>query len=152
DLLLALDRQLTHVERNLSYYFSPNTHILGEGLALYVAGLALPELAASGRRAALGRRILIDGIARQIGPDGGHCERSAHYHRYTPDFYLLALVGSRLTADTAAQEFAEAVSRLAGAARLLADDRGRLTHVGDDDGGLMLPIAGREPADVRDSL
>src|SRR5207248_792447 len=35
DLVLALDRQLTHVERNLSYYFSPNTHLLGEALALY---------------------------------------------------------------------------------------------------------------------
>ena len=51
DLLLALDRQLTHVERNLSYYFSPNTHLLGEALALYVAGRALPE-----RRPARGAR------------------------------------------------------------------------------------------------
>ncbi len=48
DLLLGLDRQLTLVERNLSRYFSPNTHLLGEALALYVAGRALPEL----RRAA----------------------------------------------------------------------------------------------------
>ena len=37
----------THIERNLSHYFSPNTHLLGEALALYVAGRALPELAAS---------------------------------------------------------------------------------------------------------
>ena len=63
DLLLALDRQLAHVERNLSYYFSPNTHLLGEALALYVGGRPLPELAASGRRAALGRKILLDEIA-----------------------------------------------------------------------------------------
>ncbi|MEI4926994.1 hypothetical protein Q8G50_31255, partial [Klebsiella pneumoniae] len=50
DLLLGLDRQLAHVERNLSYYFSPNTHLLGEALALYVCGRALPELTASARR------------------------------------------------------------------------------------------------------
>src|SRR5690606_34458304 len=32
DLLLALDAQLTHVEQNLSRYFSPNTHLTGEAL------------------------------------------------------------------------------------------------------------------------
>src|SRR5204863_7936264 len=71
DLLAARDRQLAHVERNLSYYFSPNTHLLGEALALYVAGSALPDLAASARRRALGRTILLDEIGRQIGADGG---------------------------------------------------------------------------------
>ena len=45
----------THIERNLSHYFSPNTHLLGEALALYVAARALPVLRASARRAALGR-------------------------------------------------------------------------------------------------
>ncbi len=47
DMLIALDRQLTHVEQNLSYYFSPNTHLTGEALALYVCGTAFPELARS---------------------------------------------------------------------------------------------------------
>jgi len=152
DLLLGLDRQLTHIEHNLSYYFSPNTHLLGEGLALYAAGRALPELIASKRRAETGRRILIDGIARQIGADGGHCERSAHYHRYTLDFYLLAAAVARITHDPAAGLFDRAAARLASAARLLADDRGRLPHLGDDDGGMLLPLTGRDPLDAADSL
>ena len=153
DLLLALDRQLTHVERNLSYYFSPNTHLLGEALALYVSGAALPELAASGRRAALGRKVLLDEIPRQIAADGGHCERSTHYHRYTLDFYLLALIVARITGDdAAAARFGDAVARLGTAARVLSDDRGRMPHIGDDDGGALWPIAGRAPDDLRDSL
>jgi hypothetical protein len=152
DLLVALDRQLTQVERNLSYYFSPNTHLLGEALALYVAGRSLPELRRSPQREALGRRILLDEIGRQIAPDGGHCELSTHYQRYTLDFYLLALIVSRVTDDAAAGEFERAVTRLACATRLLADDQGRLPHLGDDDGGALFPIAGREPDDVRDSL
>jgi uncharacterized heparinase superfamily protein len=152
DLLLALDRQLTHVERNLSYYFSPNTHLLGEALALYVCGRALPELAASPRREALGRRILVDEIERQIAADGGHVERSTHYHRYTLDFYALALAIARITGDDAAGLFQPAVERLASALRLLADDTGRVPHLGDDDGGMLLPLTGRAPDDVRDSL
>ncbi len=152
DLLVALDRQLTHVERNLSHYFSPNTHLLGEALALYVCGRGLPLLARSAGREALGRRILLDEAGRQIAADGGHCERSTHYHRYTLDFYLLALAIARITGDPAAAEFAATVSRLADAARLLADDEGRMPLIGDDDGGMLFPIAGRPPADIRDSL
>src|SRR6185295_12377543 len=49
DLLVGLDRQLSHVAHNLSTYFSPNTHLSGEALALYTAGTALPELTASTR-------------------------------------------------------------------------------------------------------
>jgi hypothetical protein len=152
DLLLAIDRQLTQVERNLSYYFSPNTHLLGEALALYVAGRSLPELRRSPDREALGRRVLLTEIGRQIAPDGGHRELSTHYQRYTLDFYLLALIVARLTGDAAAADFEQAVARLACATRLLADDHGRLPHLGDDDGGALFPIAGRSPDDVRDSL
>jgi Heparinase II/III-like protein/Heparinase II/III N-terminus len=153
DLLVALDRQLAHVERNLSHYFSPNTHLLGEALALYVAGRALPELAASQRRASTGRRILLQEIDRQIAVDGGHCERSTHYHRYTLDFYSLALTSARHTGDDeAAGRFEDAVARLGSAARLLADDHGRVPHIGDDDAGALMRMMGRAPDDLRDSL
>ena len=152
DLLTGLDRQLTQIERNLSYYFSPNTHLLGEALALYVAGRALPELAASGRRARLGREILVTQMSRQIAIDGGHAERSMHYHRYTLDFYLLALAIACITDDPIAAAFEATVGRLASAARLLANDAGRLPNIGDDDGGMLLPIAGRYLDDIRDSL
>ncbi len=153
DLLGALDRQLTHIERNLSHYFSPNTHLLGEALALYVTGRTLPELTASPRRAARGRALLVQEIGRQIGTDGGHRERSTHYHRYALDFYALALIVARQTGDCAAAvAFADAVSRTAAAARLLADDNGRVPHVGDDDGGALMPILERDPDDMRASL
>jgi hypothetical protein len=152
DLLLGLDRQLTHIERNLSYYFSPNTHLLGEALALYVSGRALPELSASARHQEAGRRILLAEINRQIASDGGHREQSTHYHRYTLDFYLLALIVARITDDPAATTFGHAVSRLGSAARLLATDRGRVPHIGDDDGGALMPMTGRAPDDLRDSL
>jgi hypothetical protein len=148
DLLLGIDRQLSQVEENLSRYFSPNTHLTGEALGLYVCGSALPELAGSRRWVQTGRDVLLDQLDRQVCADGGHAERSTHYHRYTLDYYLLALVVAGLTGDGCAGTFAEAVGRLARAARLLADDDGRLPQVGDDDGGMLFPICGRDPADV----
>jgi len=153
DMLAGIDRQLTHVEHHLSYYFSPNTHLTGEALALYVVGHAFPELAASERWVATGRRILLQEIDRQILADGGHAERSTHYQRYTLDFYLLALLTARRAADVdAARTFASAAMRLADFTRLIADDEGRIPLIGDDDGGMLWPISGRECSDVRDSL
>jgi uncharacterized heparinase superfamily protein len=152
DLLVALDRQLAHVERHLSFYFSPNTHLLGEALGLYVAGQALPFLRASKARVALGRRILVDEIPRQIASEGSHRERSSHYHRYALDFYLIALAVARITGDAAAAPFADAVERMSVAALALSDDHGRFAHFGDDDGGTALPICGRALDDIHGSV
>lgn len=153
DLLVGLERQLSHVQQNLSLYFSPNTHLTGEALALYVCGRALPELVPAAAWADTGRQVLLEQIERQIGRDGGHVERSTHYQRYTLDFYLLALAMARLSDDEAcADRFADAVDRLATATRLYADDEGQLPLIGDDDGGVLFPMCGRPVSDVRDSL
>ena len=101
DLLVALDRQLTHVAHNLSTYFSPNTHLSGEALALYAVSTAFPELRRSRARAAAGRTILLREAQTQVRADGGHAELSAHYHRYSTDFYLLALMVARASNDEA---------------------------------------------------
>ena len=152
DLLMALDRQLDHVEQNLSRYFSPNTHLTGEALALYVAGRALPELARSAPRETTGRNILLEEAHRQVLRDGAHAERSAHYHRYSTDFYLLALNIAQVTGDPAQDAFRETATRQARVLRTLADETGRLPLLGDDDGGQLFPICGRPPADCSDSL
>jgi hypothetical protein len=152
DLLAAIDRQLRHVEQNLSRYFSPNTHLLGEALALYVAGRTLP-LRRAARWADVGRSVLVDEIGRQINGDGGHAELSTHYHRYTLDMYLLAQSVARHTRDAPSiGAFTDAVQRLAQFARAIADDQGRLPNIGDDDGGALYPFCGRRPDDASDSL
>jgi hypothetical protein len=143
---------LSHVEQNLSLYFSPNTHLTGEALALYVCGRALPELLPAASWEETGRSVLLAEIERQVAPDGGHVERSTHYQRYTLDFYVLALAMARATDDPCADRFADAVHRLASATRMYVDHEGRVPLIGDDDGGALFPICGRPPYDLRDSL
>jgi uncharacterized heparinase superfamily protein len=153
DMCVGLERQLTHVEQNLSYYYSPNTHLTGEALALYVAGVALPEFARSAQWVDVGRHVLLTEVHRQILSDGGHAERSTHYHRYTLDFYALALLTAERAGDVeAVTVFSDAVSRLERFMRAVADDHGRIPLIGDDDGGMLWRITDREPHDVRDSL
>ena len=99
-----------------------------------------------------GLRVLVvddSEVSRQILADGGHVERSTHYQRYTLDFYLLATLTARLGGDQAAgRRFEEASLRLADFTRTIADDAGRLPLVGDDDGGMLWPIAGRAACHV----
>jgi hypothetical protein len=152
DLLMGLDRQLTHIEHNLSHYFSPNTHLSGEALALYVAGCVLPELKAGARRASAGRTVLLREAVRQIRADGGHAELSAHYHRYSTDFYLLAARVAERAHDPAAAVFQEAALKQARYLRTLCDEGGRRPQIGDDDGGQLFPICGRPAEDCRDTL
>jgi hypothetical protein len=137
DLLLSLDAQLTHVRENLSTYFSPNTHISGEGLALYAVSIAFPELRESAARAAHGRSVLLREAKRQVRGDGGHAELSSHYHRYSTDFYLLALMLARASGDSAAATLEDVARRQAVFLRTIADDRGHLPMIGDDDGGRL---------------
>ena len=152
DALLAIDAQMWHVGRNLSFYFSPNTHLTGEGLALYVAGTCLPELLGASSWSRQGRDVLLQEAERQVRTDGGHAELSGHYHRYSTDFYLLALLVARRSGDPAAAAFEDAARRQARYLRTIADDQGRRPATGDDDGGQLFPVCGRDPQDCRDTL
>lgn len=152
DLLIALNRQLAHIEHNLSYYFSPNTHLSGEALALYAVSQAFPELRASRARAALGRNILVREADRQVRADGGHIELSPHYHRYSTDFYVLALLVARRSRDAAAARFEAAARAQARYLRTITDDRGRLPLIGDDDGGQVFGICGGRSFDAGETL
>ena len=152
DLLIGLDRQLTHVSHNLSRYFSPNTHLSGEALGLYAVSCALPELRQSHARSALGRDVLVRQAAAQVHPDGGHAELSAHYHRYSTDFYLLATMVARASGDAATDTLEACARRQSAYLRTLADDEGRLPLIGDDDGGQLFRFGDRSPADASVSL
>jgi len=152
DLFVGLDAQLSHIASNLSTYFSPNTHLTGEALALYVVSAAFPELRRSGPRAALGRDVLLRESHRQVLGDGCHIELSTHYHRYSTDFYLLACMVARTGDDDAALTFERTAHRQAAYLRTIADDRGRLPQIGDDDGGRLFKFDDRPTWDASTTL
>ena len=49
DILLALQLHGRYIERYLSTYFSRNTHLLGEGVALLFIGTSCPQISAAQR-------------------------------------------------------------------------------------------------------
>ena len=90
ELLLALERNACFIERNLSYYFSPNTHLLGEGVALFFIGMLCPGLRGAKVWRDRGWEIVLGAARRQVRPDGGYFEQSTYYHVYALDFFLHA--------------------------------------------------------------
>ena len=116
------------LELNLSVYFSPNTHLLGEAVALHALGLMFGEE----RWVRDGGREVEAAMERQVRADGSHFEQSAYYHVYALDFFLLYRVLARPGAgyDERLVQMAEYLDALLG-------ESGTLPLIGDDDGGRL---------------
>lgn len=139
-----------HVERYLSYYYSPNTHLTGEALGLVYAGVLFPDLPRAARWRTLGVRILEQEGERQILPDGVYFEQSMCYQRYTADIYLHFLLLSRQGGLQVSDHVPERVQQLLDALLVLARPDGSLPQIGDTDGGRLLPLDRRAPDDAGD--
>ena len=113
---------------NLSTYFSPNTHLLGEGVALHAIGARLNQAHWSEQ----GARVVEEELGRQVQPDGSHFEQSTYYHVYALDFFVMhyLLAGRPKTYEPVLRKMARFLSAVVGPERLL-------TCFGDDDGGRL---------------
>jgi hypothetical protein len=130
--LTALNRHGRYLELNLSVYFSPNTHLLGEAVALHALGVMFPSFPRAARWAETGGRIVEAEMRRQVRDDGSHFEQSAYYHVYALDFFLLYRVMANPGAayDARLVAMAEYLDALLGVT-------GTLPMLGDDDGGRL---------------
>lgn len=138
-----------HIERYLSYYFSPNTHLTGEALALFYAGIVFPELKRADRWRSLARRILVEEIERQVLPDGVYFERSTWYQRYTVDTYLHFLIlGSRAGVEIPGV-VSERVRAMLDFLVAVRQPDGSMPAIGDADGGWLLPLSRTKPEDFQ---
>jgi hypothetical protein len=155
-LLKSLIAHGRHIERYLSYYFSPNTHLTGEALGLFYLSLALPELNRAEGWRNLGLRILLDQAAKQVRADGVYFEQSSYYHRYTTDIYTHLFALARADGGMIHRE-AETMVRRKLEAMLdhlmwITRPDGSSPLIGDDDGGRLIKLAPRAANDFRDTL
>jgi hypothetical protein len=134
DLTAALELHGRHIETYLSTYFSPNTHLLGEAVALFFIGTLYPEIRFADRWKTMGWNIVQQQAARQVLDDGIHFERSLHYHVYALDFFLHARTLAAVNQIPIAPEFDKAIVKMLEALCTLSQ-AGSLPHFGDDDGG-----------------
>jgi hypothetical protein len=139
-LLAAVWAHAHHVSRYLSRSFSPNTHLTGEALGLFYAGVLFPDFRDAPQWRELGMRVLLDQSAAQLSPDGVHFELSTCYHRYTVETYLqFALLATRNGLPVPEDIWTRLESMMEFLIAIRQPD-GSLPPIGDDDGGALCPL------------
>ena len=123
-----------HIDCYLSTYFSPNTHLLGEAVALFFIGTLCPEIAGARRWQQRGWHTVLQEAYRQVRSDGLHFEQSTYYHVYALDFFLHSAVLATVNRIDVTKEFDDTVERMLDALAVLARS-GPVPRLGDDDGG-----------------
>jgi uncharacterized heparinase superfamily protein len=139
----------THLEKYLSTYFSPNTHLTGEALGLWYAGNAFPFYRRATRWKDLGWSILEKQIGLQVYPDGVYFEQATYYHRYTIDIYTHAILIARAGGYPVPPAMMTAMERLVAFLAAVSRPDGSIPFIGDDDGGQLLRLEERSCADAR---
>ena len=138
-----------HVERYLSYYFSPNTHLTGEALGLFYAGVLFPAFSDAARWRDLGAQILIHESERQILDDGVYIEQSTCYQRYTIEIYLHYMMLAARNDIAVPAAVRTRVERLLDVLLALRQPDESMPAIGDADGGWLMPLTKRAPDDCR---
>lgn len=134
DLLDALQLHGRHVERYLSTYFSPNTHLLGEATALFFLGTLCPQISGAKRWQERGWTILLQESKRQVLDDGVYFEQALYYHVYALDFFLHARVLAHRNGLVIPEAFDEILRKMLYVIHRLSAS-GPIECFGDDDGG-----------------
>lgn len=144
----SLFGQLDHVYRHLSRYTSPNTHLIGEAAALYIAGVVFDIE----RWAHIGAEILNEETGKQVLDGAVYGELSSWYHCYTIDFYLQAIALGRRNNRALAAKTEAAVEGMIEFLMHLTRPNGTIPMLGDDDGGRAFPLGRRDYRCYRDAL
>ncbi len=129
-----------HLAANLSFYFSPNTHLLGEAVALHAIAVLFPEFPESSEWRATGGRTVRAELDHQVQADGSHFEQSTYYHVYALDMFLFHAILEPVDAA-----YREKMERMAEFLDAVMGRSRRLPFFGDDDGGrLFHPYGDRD--------
>jgi Heparinase II/III-like protein/Heparinase II/III N-terminus len=139
---LALYHHGCYLEHNLSIYFSPNTHLQGEALALHALGLAFGVE----RWRAVGRDWMRRMIRDHVSPDGSHFERSSYYHAYALDMFLFHAV-----LEPVDEDYLAVLRRMAHYLWAISAS-GEMPLLGDDDGGRLFSPLGERSRFARATL
>jgi hypothetical protein len=123
-----------HIETFLSTYFSPNTHLLGEAVALFFLGTLFREFPRAERWKQRGWKIVLDSMAKQVRPDGFYFEQSTYYHVYALDMFLHARILAAANDVPIPATLDQGIAKMLDVLFLLGR-AGVPALVGDDDGG-----------------
>jgi hypothetical protein len=151
-IVKSLLAQIDHIYRYPSTYTSPNTHLIGEAAALWIAGVIFSELPRSEAWRSFGTTTLKNEMERQFLHDGVHCELSSYYHCYAADFYLLVLALAERNQIECRDFMSDRLGKVFEFVMQITRADGTIPLLGDDDGGRALMLAAEHYRSYTDGL
>jgi len=148
----SLFAQLDHVHRYPSVYTSPNTHVIGEATALFIAGCLFRELPQAGAWLQFATATLIREMGRQVSKEGVYSEASTYYHCYAADFYLEVLSLARWNRISLPEWTWKRLEQMLELVMHISRPDGSIPLIGDDDGGRALALSLEDYRCFRDGL
>jgi hypothetical protein len=130
----ALAAHAWYIRRYLSTYFSPNTHLLGEGVALFFIGTMCPQYAEAAAWQQTGWQIVTEHARTRVRPDGAYFEQSTYYHVYALDLFLHARILAERNRIPVPPGFDDTLRSMLDFLALQSQ-AGPPPRFGDDDGG-----------------
>jgi hypothetical protein len=134
DLLIGLAQNARHISRYLSTYFSPNTHLIGEAVALFFVGMLCPQIRSASEWKTIGWDVLLKEAERQVQADGVYFEQSIYYHVYALDLFLHARILAGRNRCPISSAFDHKIELMSEVLSVLGQN-GTTPRIGDDDGG-----------------
>lgn len=132
-LLKLIYLSSVYLHENLSIYFSPYNHLIGETAGLFSAGYLFPGFKNAARYEKESWRIMEDQTGKQFYPDGGLVEQATFYHHFTLGFFLQALAFKKLNGESVPEIFLNRLEKATEFAMFMTKPEGRLPYLGDID-------------------
>jgi hypothetical protein len=127
-----------YINENLSIYFSPYNHLIGEVAALFMIGYLFPGFIDAYEWQEQGWNILVDQVERQFHRDGGSVEQATFYHHFTLGFYIQCMTFVMLNGGSVPRHVIERIEKALEFALYLTRPDGTLPWIGDIDAARSL--------------
>ncbi len=122
-----------YLHENLSIYFSPYNHLIGEAAGFFAVGYLFPGFKNAKKYEEESWRILQDQVTKQFHTDGGLVEQATFYHHFTLGFFIQALAFKRLNGDSVPESFTKRLEKATEFALFMTKPEGNLPYLGDID-------------------
>ncbi len=122
-----------YLSENLSIYFSPYNHLIGETAGLFMVGYLFPGFKDAAKWEKQAWDILVDQVEKQFHSDGASVEQATFYHHFTLGFYLQAIALKNLNGESVPPKVCNRVEKALEFAMVMTKPDGTLPYMGDID-------------------
>ena len=129
----AFYQHAAFLHRHISYYFSPNNHIIAEAVGLYFLGCFFPEFDEAEAWRKHGWKVVEEYGLQQFYEDGGSTEQALFYHNYCIGFLLLAIMLRDVRREPVSQPLRDRVERALEFTMWMTRSDGTVPRIGDAD-------------------